>query len=111
MNQTNNIVITDSAKFQEVIDSFEESIKKITDIFSNQVKNVERINETDVWSGKCAQAIYSKYTKLNDNYAAIEYSLRVYLGFLKKTLEDYTLIEAEINKNMENVASSLDVNS
>lgn len=111
MNQTDMIVITDSAKFQEVIDSFEESIKKISDIFSNEKKNVERINETDVWSGKCSQAVYGKYTQLNDNYNAIDYSLRIYLGFLKKTLEDYTLIESEINKNMENVASSLDVNS
>ena len=111
MNQTDNIVITDSAKFQEVIDSFEETAKNISDIFKNQTKNVERINETDVWSGKCSHAIYNKYSQLNSNYAAIEYSLKIYIAFLKKTLEDYTLIEQEINKNMEFVASSLDVNS
>ena len=107
----NGIVITDSALFQEVIDSLEGSKKRLTDAFLRQTNNVERINETDAWTGITARKMYEKYNELNNNYASIEYSLELFIKFLKKTLEDYTRIEEELGKNMENIASSLDVNS
>ena len=103
------VVITDSAQFQEVINSLEESFKKIQDLFGNQRKNAEEINETDTWTGATAQAVYAKYIKLSENFGPILYSLDLYIKFLKKTLEDYTLAEKEINMNVDAVAQALDV--
>lgn len=105
------VVITDSNAFQEVITSFESSKEVLKELFQRQNNNVERINETDAWSGAASKAMYGKYKELNSNYNHISYSLDLYIKFLKKTLEDYTRLEEEINKNMENVAHSLDVNS
>ena len=106
-----DIVITDSAKFQEAIDKIDGAKKRLTDAFLRQSKNAERINETKVWTGITAKKMYEKYSELNNNYASIEYSLELYVKFLKKTLEDYTLLNQMLTNNMENMADSLNVNS
>jgi hypothetical protein len=46
---------------------------------------------------------------LSGNFGPILYSLDLYIKFLKKTLEDYTLAEKEIDKNVDGVAQALDV--
>ena len=46
---------------------------------------------------------------LNDNYSHIEYSLELYIKFLKKSLEDYIRLNAEFTNNMEETAEALDV--
>ena len=107
----NGIVITDSAKFQEVINSFEASFRNIKNIVDKEKKNVERINQTEIWSGGAARAMYSQYSLLNSNYDPIVYSLDIYIRFLKKTLEDYVRIDYEISKNADDMSASLDVNS
>jgi len=106
-----NIVITDSAKFEEIITSFESSFKIIQDIIAKEYKNVEKINETEVWSGPSAKSMYEKYKELNSNYKLIEYSLDLYAKFMRKTLEDYRRIDEETRKNIDDMASNLDVNS
>ncbi len=105
------IIITDSAKFEEVIMELEESYGKIKDIFAKEKNNKEEINGTDTWTGKAQEAMYDKYALLAENFTPVEYSLNVYIKFLKKTLEDYKRIEEEINRNMEAVAEQLNVNS
>lgn len=104
------IVITDSNRYEEIINELEASSERIRNIIEKEKKNVERINETDTWSGTCAKSMYNKYKELNSNYSLIEYSLEIYNKFLRKTLEDYRRIEEELNKNMEEMASNLDVN-
>ena len=105
------IVITDSGKFEEVILKIEESYKKIQDVFAKEKTNKEEINGTETWTGKAQEAMYEKYELLSQNFSPIEYSLGVYIKFLKKTLEDYKRIEAEITRNMEMVSEQLNVNS
>lgn len=107
----NGIVITDSNAFQEVIDSLEISLKNLIDISKSQEINAERINETDAWSGASAQAMYDKYIMLNKNYPEILYSINLFIKFLKKTLEDYRRLVEEQGKNIDAMASNLDVNS
>ena len=106
-----NIVITDSGKFEQVILKMEESYKKIQDIFAKEKTNKEEIHATDTWTGKAQEAMYGKYELLSQNFSPIEYSLGVYIKFLKKTLEDYKRMEAEITRNMELVSEQLNVNS
>ena len=107
----NQMQITDFEKFQEVINSLMVSYNKLLDIFHNQMKNVERINQTDVWSGQTAKVMYEKYRLLNGNYSHIEYSIDLYIKFLQKTLTDYKRLIEEMGKNLDEAQESLDVNS
>ena len=107
----NSIVITDSGQFEEVINSLEDSYNKLVDIFANEKNNKEEINETDTWTGNASQAMYGKYQALSENFTPIEYSLSVYIKFLKKTLEDYKRVEEEISTNIDMISEQLDVNS
>lgn len=105
------IVITDSGQFEEVINSLEDSYNKIKDIFSKEKSNKEEINGTDTWTGSAQEAMYGKYEQLSENFEPIEYSLEVYIKFLRKTLEDYIRVEEEISNNIDQIANELDVNS
>ena len=105
------IVITDSSRFEEIINLLEASQNRIKEIVDKEYKNVEMIDETEVWSGACARSMYSKYKELNSNYDLLEYSLDIYIRFLRKTLEDYRRIEEEISGNIDNLATELDVHS
>lgn len=105
----NKVVITDSEQFEQVIQSLETSYNKIKDIFKNQMKNAEEINGTDTWTGATAEVMYSKYKLLTQNFNPIEYSLELYIKFLKKTLEDYRRAEEEIDRNINDIEQSLDV--
>ena len=107
----NGIVITSPGEFQEVINELEASLNALSNIFSRETKNAERINQTEIWSGDASKALYDKYTMLNKNYAQIEYSIDLYIKFLKKTLEDYLRLIQEQEKNIDAMANSLDVNS
>ena len=109
--KNSSIVITDSVKFEEVIASLEESAKKIEDIFEKQDKNKEEINSTEVRSGDASSAMYGKYNSLSNNFPKINYSLKVYAKFLRKTLNDYQAMIQEIDRNTDEIANSLDVNS
>ena len=106
---TNKIIITDSGQFEEIIQSLEESYNKIKDIFINQRSNAEKINGTETWTGAAAEAMYGKYQQLAENFEPIEFSLELYIKFLKKTLEDYTRLEEEMNKNLDALQEQLDV--
>jgi len=107
----NNIVITDSEQFEEVIRSLELSFQNIKDIFTNELINIEEINGTDVWTGNAQTAMYDQFSLLSNNFEPIEYSLEVYINFLKKTLEDYRRVDEEISKNIDLISGKLDVNS
>ena len=107
----NNIVITNSGEFEDVITSLETSYSKIQDIFTSENNNKELINGTDTWTGRAQKAMYEKYTKLSDNFDPIEYSLKLYIVFLKKTIEEYKKVEEEIGKNIDILGNELDVNS
>lgn len=107
----NSIVITDSGQFEEIISSLENSYNKIKDIINKENKNAEIINETETWTGACARSMYSKYKELNSNYNLIDYSLDIYIKFLKKTLEDYRKFDEEVSGNLDNLATELDVHN
>ena len=107
----NKVVITDFSRFEETINALESSYKKIQDVIGNEYKYVEMINQTDIWSGACAESMYNKYKELNGNYELVDYSLDIYIRFLKKTLEDYRRMDEEVGKNIDNMESTLDVNS
>jgi hypothetical protein len=106
-----DITITSVAEFEAIINALEASYGRITNIIANEKKNAERINSTTVWTGAAGSVTYQKYALLNTNYDQIDYSLDLYIKFLKKTLEDYTKLIGELDKNTNAMSSDLDVNS
>ena len=107
----NNIVITDSEQFEEVIRSLEASYNKIKEIFISESNNKEYINSTDIWTGTAQEAMYEKYNLLSNNFYPIENSLDIYIRFLKKTIEDYKRYESEISNNIDKLENEFNVNS
>ena len=107
----NEMEITDPGKFEEIINSFESSANKINEIIDKEKKNVEKVNQTSTWSGTAAETMYEKYKLLNSNYDQISYSLDLYVKFLRKTLEEYSNLIKEMNKNIDEVATRLEVNT
>lgn len=107
----NQIVITDSAQFEEVIKTIEQTLPKIHDIFENEKRNIEEINGTSTWTSETQKVIYEKFKMLANNFTPIDDSLNIYLKFLKKTLQDYKNFEAHVDKAAEASSIQLDVNS
>ena len=108
---TNSITITDSEKFNEVITSLEDSYNKLKEIKENEKTNKELINATDVWTSNAQNSMYNKFTELINIYEQVDYSIDIYIKFLKKTLEDYELLNEEISKNVDLVENELNINS
>ncbi len=108
MNQT---TIKDTNQFSEIVYEIEKAVQKIIEISISQKKNAEEINDTDVWTGNAARIMYAQYSVVNSNYEHIEYSLDLYVKFMKKVLEDYTRLNEEFNKNIDDFGETLDVNS
>ncbi len=105
------IVITDSEQFKSLIDTFESSSNRIKEILAKEKTNNEKINATDIWSGSTQEVIYNKHVELQKNFAPIGEALDYYVAFLRKTIDDYERLEANIAKNAEENAYELDVNT
>ncbi len=109
-SNSGTIEITDYGKFEEVINKMQSSLDNLHDLFANERKNDSTLSDGSTWVGKAAEHMYSKAIELEENYEPIEYSLNLYIAFLRKTLEDYKLIDEAINKNAEEYSYELDVN-
>ncbi len=107
----NKIVITSSEEFEGVISSLEQSLARIRDIFDIEEKDYKKIDSTDTWTGASQKVISVKLQELSRNYEPICYSLDLYIRFLKKTLADYKAMNEAIDRNAEEMAQQLDVNS
>lgn len=103
------IVITDSLEFEMVVKELEESLVRIRDIFSSCDKNMNVIDDTDVWSGKTQGVITAKYEELRENFSPIEQSLGIYIEFLKNALTDYKAMESKFSTTIDVNDSNLDV--
>ena len=110
-NNVGDVQITSTEEFDTIIGEFESSCNKIRNIIDREKKNAEKLNGNGVWTGKAGTTVYGKYALLNSNYEQIDLSLQIYTSFLKKTSEDYKLYLQEVNKNVDAMSTSLDVNS
>ncbi len=107
----NNITITDSEKFEEVINSLLDSYNKLKEIKDSEIRNKEKINGTDTWTSNAQKSMSNKFEELIESYEQIDFSLAIYIKFLSKTLEDYKLLNDEISKNVDKVENELNINS
>ncbi len=106
----NNIVIKNFEDFDKTIKNFEEIKKKIEEIFANQNKNFDSINETEIWTSKTQKALNNKYDKLRIEYDDILVSLQNYINFMKNTLDNYMELDSKLNEDQDNNDTNLDVN-
>lgn len=103
----NSILINNTMEFEKEINSLQSSLSRIKDIFQKENVNMNKIDNTDIWSGKTQQSITEKYDELKENFPVIEESLENYIKFLRLTLENYKNTEIKINTNIDNVQKNL----
>lgn len=109
-NTYEGIEITSYEEFEDIINSFQEVANNIHDIFDHVRTNDEHLNDGSTIQGKTAEHTYARCKELAANYEPIDYSLNLYINFLRKTLEDYKLLDEAIDKNAEDFGQALDVN-
>jgi uncharacterized protein YukE len=108
----NKILITDTVKFEEVIDNIENTLPKVKDAFQSERTNSVEMSGTDTWKGQSQEKIYEKYQQLEQNFTPIEETIALYVRFLRKTLEDYVALDNDLkNKIDEYAGNQMDVNS
>ncbi len=111
MYMRQEIVITDKQKFIEIVQRMEATLYKLSTTLERDMKNIRRIDSTEVWTGKSQAALCEKYSLLEKNFGPIQNSLSVYIRFLKKVLTDYVALEQRIDRRAEEQSAELDVNS
>ena len=108
----NKITITDTAKFEEVINNIEAILPSIQNTFQSQRRNSEGMAGGSTWKGQSQEKLYEKYKTLETNFAPIEETIGIYIRFLRKTLEDYKALEESLNAKVDEYSGNqMDVNS
>lgn len=107
----NTITITNSDEFEKIITKIEISRQKIANIFFEDTQNIEKIHETEIWTGKAQDSLYRKYKELEKNFSPIDETLQIYVSFLNNALNSYKKLEQKTINNMDINNQSLDVNS
>ena len=109
----NRIVITDTEKFEEVINNIENILPSIKNTFQSERRNSVGLDGTGTtWKGQSQEKIYEKYKVLESNFAPIEETMEIYIRFLRKTLEDYKALENSLNAKVDEYSGNqMDVNS
>jgi hypothetical protein len=107
----NKVIITDSQKFEEIIQLFEHTLPKFKQHFESERRNAREINRTDTWTGASQEALYKKFEMLEKNFNPIVETMEIYTRFLRKTLDDYMALERQLNTKAEEFSDQLNVNS
>lgn len=97
--------------FENIILDLERRKENMRNIFDRADKNIERINETDVWTSPAEREFYSKYKELSSNYNEIINGINSYINFLRNALSNYKTLENTTNQDIDSNSTTLDVNS
>ncbi len=103
--------VIDTEKVNSVISELESILKKLINTVDGQDKNLLDVGETPTWTGKSASVLREKYDQLSKNFPMVVYSLELYIRFLKKTVEDYELMNKAQSENIDEMKENLDVNA
>ncbi len=103
--------VIDTEKKNGVIHELEGILKKLMNLFDIQDKNLLDVGETPTWTGKSATVLRSKYDQLSKNFPMVVYSLELYIRFLKKTVQDYEMMNKAQSQNIDEMKENLDVNA
>lgn len=103
--------VIDTEKVNSVISELESILKKLINTVDGQDKNLLDVGETPTWTGKSASVLREKYDQLSKNFPMVVYSLELYIRFLKKTVQDYELMNKAQSENIDEMKENLDVNA
>ena len=106
----NGIEIKSYSDYESVINSFEQVLNNITDIFDKQDNEMKKINKTEVWTSITQEELCNKYNELSKQYEGIKLSLENYINFMKNTLNNYKEAEKSLNNSLNQNTDNLDVN-
>lgn len=105
------IRIDNSDEFERIISSMTLHLKNLETIFENETNNMERINETEIWTGETQREIYNKYQELTKNYPPILEGVKTYINLMQKTIDDYKKLDTYRDNVANENSTELDVNS
>ncbi len=106
-----SVVVVNSHGLEQEIGVFENSLSNIRSIFENEQKKLLILNNGHSWVGSTQEAMYNKMIAFQNNFDPILEALQVYIDFMKKALDDYKRFEDTRNKNLDESANELNVNS
>lgn len=103
------IVLKNENEFEDSIKKLNNIKEEIDKILELQNKEIDKINDTRVWTSDAERALYSKYNSLKNNYTDIDDSLNNYIKFMETTLDKYRGIDTQRNTNIDDNQNELNV--
>ena len=104
-----NIVLQSENEFEDSIKQLNDIKLEIARILELQDKEIEKINDTRIWSSDAERALCSKYNTLKEKYTDIDDSLNNYIKFMETTLDKYRGIDTQRRTNIDDYQNELDV--
>ena len=94
-------------RMNDLIATFDTRIANIDEIFKNVDKDMKRLKDEKLWTGKTSEIIYDKYELLRKNYPTIIKSLNILSNYMsqivvafedleKRTQEDASKSDLEV---------------
>lgn len=94
-------------RMNDLIATFDKRIANIDEIFKNVDKDMTRMKDDKLWTGKTSEIIYEKYELLKKNYPTIIKSLNILSNYMsqivvafedleKRTQEDASKSDLEV---------------
>ena len=105
------ITINDFDRIESIIETLRGIEQRIEEIHEAENNNIERINRTDIWTGKTQEKTYEKLFELKEDHGPIEEMLKEHILFLTKAESDYKTLELKLEKDIEENGNNLTVNS
>ena len=105
------IIINDFDRIEGIIETLKGIEQRIEEIFEEEKNNIERINKTDIWTGKTQEKTYEKLFVMKEDHAPIEEMLKEHILFLTKAESDYKTLELKLEKDIDDNGNNLIVNS
>ena len=106
-----NKVYMDTDTLDLINFSLDDKIKRLEQLYKeldNKLSVLNGGNET--WKGKAQGVFYDHYSRVSAHYPDVIDQLNSYVLFLAETIDNYTLRDSDINKDIDKNEEKLDVN-
>ena len=80
-------------RMNDLIATFDTRIANIDEIFKNVDKDMKRLKDEKLWTGKTSEIIYDKYELLRKNYPTIIKSLNILSNYMSQIVVAFEDLE------------------
>lgn len=105
------ITLKNEKEFEDEIKKLESVRDNIKTLLDSQDSEMQKINETSVWTSDCQKELIKKYASLSSSYEDIYNSLNNYINFMYSALNRYRGINQERSYSASYNSNELDVNT